>query len=208
MAQKCIAKNTLISRNWHEYFGKICFAILNCYTKLIILFTYYQFSILLWKIYSVRPFKIPPNRKRCGQRPKSPLNFETVQIFSGISYWKKGHIQNYHQFYHYYIHFDIKIPVKIWTVSTLSNFRELFGLRPRPFPFGGTLQKNVFIFPLSIIEWWAWLCDNMESYLGNRLGLQSPLILGAGHPKFKNLKYLLCGLLDLSKPFISVISVF
>ena len=56
MAQKCMSKNTLISRNWHEYFGKICFAILNCYTKLIILYTYYQFSILLWKIYSVRPF--------------------------------------------------------------------------------------------------------------------------------------------------------
>ena len=33
-----------------------------------------------------------------------------------------------------------------------------------------------------------------------------PLILGAGHPKFKNLKYILCVLLDLTEPFISVIS--
>ena len=36
--------------------------------------------------------------------------------------------------------------------------------------------------------------------------IKSPLILGAGHPKFKNLKYLLCDLLDLTKQFISVIS--
>ena len=40
-----------------------------------------------------------------------------------------------------------------------------------------------------------------KSYL-----LECPLILGAGHPKFKNLQYLLCDLLDLTKPFISVIS--
>ena len=36
--------------------------------------------------------------------------------------------------------------------------------------------------------------------------VECPLILGAGHPKFKNLQYLLCDLLDLTKPFIPVIS--
>ena len=36
--------------------------------------------------------------------------------------------------------------------------------------------------------------------------IDCPLIFGAGHPKFKNLKYLLCALFDHTEPFISVIS--
>ena len=81
--------------------------------------------------------KAPPNRKRRGQRPKSPLKFDTVQIFSSISYWKKA-------IFKIIINFIIitYISMKIWTVWTVPNFRGLFGLRPRSFPFCGTLFND------------------------------------------------------------------